>query len=118
MKHFDHRLFRPISAVLLMLCVLAVMPAWSAPVVGQASLSEVFASFPSTPQGDAARVRLLSGNEEAWYARWHLIESAKKTLTITYFIVDQDIFGFSFLGLLRKKARQGEIGRASCRERV
>lgn len=107
MKHFDHRLFRPISAVLLMLCVLAVMPAWSAPVVGQASLSEVFASFPSTPQGDAARVRLLSGNEEAWYARWHLIESAKQTLTITYFIVDQDIFGFSFLGLLRKKARQG-----------
>ncbi|HNV72435.1 MAG TPA: phosphatidylserine/phosphatidylglycerophosphate/cardiolipin synthase family protein, partial [Candidatus Ozemobacteraceae bacterium] len=70
-------------------------------------LAGVFASLPSTPEGDATRVRLLAGNEEAWYARWHLIENAKESLTITYFIIDQDIFGYSFLGLLRKKARQG-----------
>ena len=106
MKHCYHRLFRQFLAAFLTLYLLAVMPAWSATTEPD-SLSSIFASFPSTPMGDEARVRLLSGNEEAWYARWHLIESAKKSLTITYFIVDQDIFGFSFLGLLRKKARQG-----------
>ncbi len=107
MKYSNHALFRPVFAVLLVFCLLAGLPAWSAAAAEKESLSSVFASFPATPMGDSARVRLLSGNEEAWYARWHLIENAKKSLTITYFIVDQDIFGFSFLGLLRKKARQG-----------
>ena len=94
MKHSNHGLFRPVFAVLLVFCLLAGLPAWSAAAAERESLSSVFASFPATPMGDSARVRLLSGNEEAWYARWNLIESAKKSLTITYFIVDQDIFGF------------------------
>ncbi len=106
MKLCEYRHCRLISATLLILFVLMIQTGPAA-AAGQASLSSVFDSFPSTPHGDAARVRLLSGNEEAWYARWHLIDNAKKTLTITYFIVDQDVFGFSFLGLLRKKARQG-----------
>ena len=97
------------------LCLFAIVffvlfcfaPTWPVSAANSDSLSTIFDSFPSTPNGDKARVRLLSGNEEAWYARWHLIENAKKSLTITYFIVDQDVFGFSFLGLLRKKARQG-----------
>lgn len=107
MKHCNRNFFRPLFAVLLMLFSLALIPASHAVAAEKDNLSSVFDSFPSTPMGDAAMVRLLSGNEEAWYARWHLIESAKESLNITYFIVDQDIFGFSFLGLLRKKARQG-----------
>jgi phosphatidylserine/phosphatidylglycerophosphate/cardiolipin synthase-like enzyme len=97
----------PLFAIITIFCLLAMTPADAAPSQREDALSKVFASFPVTPEGDTARVRLLSGNEEAWYARWHLIDNAKKSLTITYFIVDQDVFGFSFLGLLRKKARQG-----------
>ena len=107
MKHSDHRLFRRFLAAVLMLCVLVLLPAGPVAAAEKESLNSVFASFPSISAGDNARVRLLTCNEEAWYARWNLIENAKKSLTITYFIVDQDIFGFSFLGLLRKKARQG-----------
>ncbi len=107
MKGFEHRFYRRVCAVLLAFCLLAGMAPLSAAAAEKGSLSSVFAAFPATAAGDSAKVRLLTGNEEAWYARWHLIESAKKSLTITYFIVDQDIFGFSFLGLLRKKARQG-----------
>ncbi|NLI75565.1 MAG: phosphatidylserine/phosphatidylglycerophosphate/cardiolipin synthase family protein [Candidatus Riflebacteria bacterium] len=101
--------------VLVTVATLGPAIAAAAPATGAAgpaeasppSLAGVFASLPVTPAGDLARVRLLSGNEEAWYARWHLLEAAQKTITSTYFIVDQDVFGFSFLGLLRKKARQG-----------
>lgn len=105
LRHYSS--LRPLFVIILLISLLASAPAWSATTTGEDGLSKVFASFPTTPEGDSARVRLLSGNEEAWYARWHLIDNAKKSLTITYFIVDQDIFGFSFLGLLRKKARQG-----------
>ncbi len=113
----------PLAACLLLSCLaLGLVPATVAAASGAftpapppapiapaapGELARVFASLPSTPDGDLARVRLLSGNEEAWYARWHLIENARQSLTITYFIIDQDVFGLSFLGLLRKKARQG-----------
>jgi len=54
-----------------------------------------------------AQIRLLTDNVESWYARWYVVSNAKKTLDITYFIVDKDAFGMSFLGLLLKKAREG-----------
>lgn len=54
-----------------------------------------------------AKVRLITNNVEAWYARWYMISSAKRTIDTTYFIVDKDIFGMSFLGLLMKKAKEG-----------
>ena len=53
------------------------------------------------------QVRLLHKNDEAWYARWKLITEAKQTIDCTYYIIDKTIFGQSFLGLLRKKAREG-----------
>ncbi|HEY9071232.1 MAG TPA: phosphatidylserine/phosphatidylglycerophosphate/cardiolipin synthase family protein [Candidatus Ozemobacteraceae bacterium] len=70
-------------------------------------LQSVFNSFPSAEANILARTRLLSGNEESWYARWHMVESAHDSIVSTYFIVDNDIFGWSFLGLLQKKAREG-----------
>ena len=54
-----------------------------------------------------ALVRMITDNQEAWYARWHIINSAKKSIVTTYFIVDKDVFGMSFLGLLLKKAKEG-----------
>ncbi|MEW6710651.1 MAG: phosphatidylserine/phosphatidylglycerophosphate/cardiolipin synthase family protein [Candidatus Riflebacteria bacterium] len=107
MKNGSSREISHFSAIFIVFYLLLVAPAWAETSSSGTSLSKVFSSFPTIAQGDSTRVRLLSGNEEAWYARWHLIENAKKSLTITYFIIDQDIFGFSFIGLLRKKARQG-----------
>ncbi|MBF0410357.1 MAG: phosphatidylserine/phosphatidylglycerophosphate/cardiolipin synthase family protein [Candidatus Riflebacteria bacterium] len=63
--------------------------------------------FSEIPGGEVARIRLMNKNDESWYARWTLIESAKESIDTTYFILQNDIFGFSFLGLLKKKAEQG-----------
>lgn len=62
--------------------------------------------FPPAPE-NAAYVRLLTANVDAWFSRWYIIEHAKKTIDVTYFIVDKDVFGMSFLGLLKKKAAEG-----------
>ncbi|MBF0408732.1 MAG: phosphatidylserine/phosphatidylglycerophosphate/cardiolipin synthase family protein [Candidatus Riflebacteria bacterium] len=53
------------------------------------------------------QIRLLTDNEASWYSRWKMIDSAKTTIDTTYFIVHRDVFGLSFLGLLRKKAQEG-----------
>jgi len=71
------------------------------------TLQSVFSSFPAANSNILARTRLITDNEEAWYARWHMLESARTSIVSTYFIVDNDIFGWSFLGLLQKKAREG-----------
>jgi len=55
----------------------------------------------------AARVRLLTGNNDSWYARWAALKNAKSTIDITYFIIKDDAFGKSLYGLLVKKAREG-----------
>jgi phosphatidylserine/phosphatidylglycerophosphate/cardiolipin synthase-like enzyme len=55
----------------------------------------------------SARARLITENTEAWYARWHILSQAKKSIDTTYFILANDIFGESMLGMLLKKARQG-----------
>lgn len=52
-------------------------------------------------------VRLVYDNFEAWYSRWNLINQAKHSIDIQYFIVDTDIFGNSLNGLLLKKAKEG-----------
>ena len=53
-------------------------------------------------------VRFLPYNVSAWYARWHILENAKKSIDMTYFIVEQDIFGLSLLGMLMKKAKEDD----------
>jgi phosphatidylserine/phosphatidylglycerophosphate/cardiolipin synthase-like enzyme len=55
----------------------------------------------------SSQVRLINDNPTAWMARWHILKNAKKSIDTTYFILDKDLFGMAFLGLLRKKAEQG-----------
>lgn len=108
MKKIKRSLFRGIA-----LAVFAVIVATSWLWAGSPTLapnSELKAAFDSiaVPKGDInTKVRLLWRNDEAWYARWNMIESAKQTIDCTYYIVDKDIFGQAFLGLLCKKAREG-----------
>lgn len=66
-------------------------------------------AYESLPPGGGERVglRLIVPNMEAWSARWRLLEQARKTLDISYFIVREDFFGAAFLGHLLQKARQG-----------
>ncbi|MBF0405761.1 MAG: phosphatidylserine/phosphatidylglycerophosphate/cardiolipin synthase family protein [Candidatus Riflebacteria bacterium] len=99
-----------IKSFLLLIClVLIVSPSFSANEVLPVNedLNDLFVSL--HPAGDPAPAmsRLITDNAEAWYARWKMFEMAKKSIDCTYFIVDQDIFGKSFLGLIRKKAREG-----------
>jgi len=54
-----------------------------------------------------AKVQLITDNMQAWYARWYMLSQAKRTIDITYFILDDDPFGRAFLGMLLKKAREG-----------
>lgn len=63
--------------------------------------------FKEISGGEVSKVRFIPENSEAWYTRWKMLESAKKSIDVTYFLVQNDIFGNSFLGLLRKKAREG-----------
>ncbi|MFZ5950123.1 MAG: hypothetical protein ACOYXC_05440, partial [Candidatus Rifleibacteriota bacterium] len=71
----QNRNYRRLSHYLaIVICLLLLSPLWAEISGAGTSLGKVFSSFPTIAQGDSTRVRLLSGNEEAWYARWHLIE--------------------------------------------
>ncbi|MDD2998040.1 MAG: phosphatidylserine/phosphatidylglycerophosphate/cardiolipin synthase family protein [Candidatus Riflebacteria bacterium] len=54
-----------------------------------------------------AKLRFLPDNVNSWFARWQILDNAKESIDVTYFIVEQDIFGMSMLGMLYKKAKQG-----------
>lgn len=72
-----------------------------------AGVEEVFDSIKTTSADPNAQIRFLPENVNSWYARWKIMEDAKKSIDMTYFIVEQDIFGMSMLGMLLKKAREG-----------
>lgn len=55
----------------------------------------------------SATVKHLADNVEALYARWHMLNSAKRSIDISYFIFDKDPIGNAILGMLLKKAREG-----------
>lgn len=76
------------------------------PMVGDMSLREAFKALPDEG-GEKTQVRLLDENVLAWLERWRLLESARESLDICYFILEQDVFGVSFLGHLIKKAEEG-----------
>lgn len=56
---------------------------------------------------DPSDVRLLYDNSKAWYTRWKLVNEARRSIDIQYFIVDKDIFGLALQGALLRKAREG-----------
>ena len=65
------------------------------------------------------KVQLLMGNVESWWARYLIIQQAQKSIDVQYFIIDNDVFGLSFLALLLEKAKQGVkvrlmLDRAGC----
>ncbi|HOD40414.1 MAG: Major cardiolipin synthase ClsA [bacterium ADurb.Bin243] len=68
---------------------------------------DVFDELNRQAGNPTALARLLTDNNESWYARWYVMGRAKKSIDVTYFIVEKDVFGMSMLGMLLKKAREG-----------
>jgi len=73
----------------------------------RADVEKYFDGIKTSSFDPAAKVRFLPENVNSWFARWHILDNAKKSIDVTYFIVEQDIFGMSMLGMLYKKAREG-----------
>ena len=76
------------------------------PAPAGATLRDVFETFP-LKGGPDSRIELFEDNSEAWAARWRLMAASRESLDVSYYILNQDIFGFSFLGHLLHKAREG-----------
>jgi putative cardiolipin synthase len=70
------------------------------------TLREAFESLPAEGVAESG-VIVLDDNPDAWAARWRLLNEARNTLDVSYFILDADIYGISFLGHLLHKAQQG-----------
>lgn len=89
--------------------VLVFSSAWAAyrPVPDNRNLTEVFNSIKVDGKIEATRVRFIANNDDAWYCRWKMIEEAKESIDCTYYIIDKDMFGQAFIGLLLNKARSG-----------
>ncbi|MFZ2957155.1 MAG: phosphatidylserine/phosphatidylglycerophosphate/cardiolipin synthase family protein [Candidatus Ozemobacteraceae bacterium] len=81
-------------------------PSPAAGVVGQ-GVEAVFDTINTTAVDPKAQIRYMPDNMTSWYARWAIMDNAKKSIDTTYFIFEQDVFGYSMMGLLLKKAREG-----------
>jgi cardiolipin synthase C len=53
------------------------------------------------------RTQFLDYNPKSWFARFKILKEARRSILVQYFILSEDIFGESFLGLLLEKARAG-----------
>lgn len=69
------------------------------------TLRQAFETLPAS--ADKTALTLHLDNTDAWVARWRLLDSARETLDVSYFIIKEDIFGAAFLGFLLKKAQEG-----------
>jgi phosphatidylserine/phosphatidylglycerophosphate/cardiolipin synthase-like enzyme len=99
----------PLLLILFILCIFSGYDINTVSAQGDSSLTpaSIFDELARQSGNKTALVRMITNNPEAWYARWYILNSAKRSIDTTYFIVDKDIFGMSFLGLLLKKAREG-----------
>src|SRR6476620_3587823 len=52
------------------------------------------------------RVQHLADGADAWWARYQLIKSAKKSIHVQYFSLFNDVMGESLMALLIDKARE------------
>jgi phosphatidylserine/phosphatidylglycerophosphate/cardiolipin synthase-like enzyme len=91
----------------ILLVLLVFMAFQSVYAAGPSKVEKVFDQIKTNTYDPNARIRFLPENIDSWFARWHVLENAKKSIDVTYFIVEQDIFGMSMLGMLMKKARAG-----------
>lgn len=99
------------TRILVALLLLVLVSAGSAQAakpqpVPAASVEECFDRM-SAEVDQKALVRFLPENVTSWYARWSIMDNARRSIDTTYFIVEPDIFGRSMLGMLLKKAREG-----------
>ncbi len=56
---------------------------------------------------ETSEISLFYSNSKSWYARWKSMEEARHSIDVQYFIMTKDIFGYSMLGSLLKKAKEG-----------
>ena len=70
-------------------------------------VEDTFANTSMPIDDITAQIRLITDNNEAFYARWFMLNEAKQTIDMTYFIFDKDVYGKAMLGLLLEKARAG-----------
>lgn len=68
------------------------------------TLRQVYDTF---PVAETVGLRFVGANPEGWVERWRLLAEANETLDVTYFILDQDLFGIAFLGHLLQRAEDG-----------
>lgn len=79
----------------------------SPPIVeSQSFLRTMFEGL--APRATRATLRFLHKNVDAWLGVWNVLDTAKGALDASYFILERDIFGMSFLGALLSKAMQGD----------
>ncbi|OGK07831.1 MAG: hypothetical protein A2W80_02570 [Candidatus Riflebacteria bacterium GWC2_50_8] len=93
------------SRFVLLLAVILACAGMSA--VAHADVEKCFKEINTNTFDPQAKLCFLPDNVNSWFARWHILDNAKKSIDITYFIVEQDIFGMSMLGMLHKKAKEG-----------
>lgn len=86
---------RLVTALIIVLLTLSAAPARALDIA------------PSDGTSTTARIRLVTDNHDAWYARWFVISQAKSTIDCTYFTVANDMVGEALIGLLLKKAEEG-----------
>ncbi len=72
----------------------------------ESSLRGVFDGLPAEGCGQS-RIELFNDNSTAWASRWRLLADAREKIEVSYFILDSDVFGISFLGHLLHKAEKG-----------
>ncbi len=58
------------------------------------------------PAGEAQTYR-LDKNTDAFASRWQTLEGATKSFDTTYFIWEDDVFGYAYLGKMLEKAKDG-----------
>ncbi|MBL8952944.1 MAG: phosphatidylserine/phosphatidylglycerophosphate/cardiolipin synthase family protein [Myxococcaceae bacterium] len=75
------------------------------------SLDAVFEAMPCVG-GGPAKARVLSSNLDAWNARWDMLQAATESIDTQYFILEKDVYGFAFLGVLLEKQLGGVKVRA------
>lgn len=96
---------RRIGSCLLLMIMLVAFMGLASEV--RADVEKYFDGIKTTTFDPDAKLRFLPENVNSWFARWSILDSARKSIDVTYFIVEQDIFGMSMLGMLYKKAREG-----------
>lgn len=80
-----------------------------APVTIPTVESPLRAAFDSlAPKTTTAGLRFLPKNVDAWLGVWDIVAKAPDGVDASYFILERDIFGMSFLGALLEKAMKGD----------